>query len=200
MKELGAAALHGHSAAAGRLRLACGSSSTSFPRALPAGQGARGTFCAPGSESEKARRWLRVSKHPTPRHNFLRLFPLSSLTLLSVLESNPPGPLDRKSFLALLPWRYLSLQEAVSERKTPGPRERLGAPHPHPRHQGPAEPPFIQKDPLFCSQMALFWSLEFLSESSGMDWSHGLPPPANNVRTQYPQPFNNFKGSRDPDI
>lgn len=119
-------------------------------------------------------RGLPVCKYPTPRHDFLRLFPLSSLTQLSMLESNRPGPFDKKSFLALLPRRPLSPQAAVSERKMTGPRRRLGAPTPTSATRVPWSRPLRQKDPLLCSQMALFWSLGFLSESSGR---HGLPPP-----------------------
>ena len=180
--------------------MACGSSSTSFPRALAAGQGARGTFCAPGSESEKARRWLRVSKHPTPRHNFLRLFPLSSLTLLSVLESNRPGPLDRKILscspllaLSFTPGGGFGEKDARATRKA----RRAPPPSPPPGSGGAAlyteGPPF-----LFPDGSLLEPGISFRIVRNGLEpW---ITPAPQNVLTRYPQPFNNFKGSRDADI
>lgn len=55
------------------------------------------------------------------------------------------------------------------------------------------KPSFRPKDPLLRLQMALLWSLGFLSESAG---NHGLCPTPSNARTQCTQPFGNFKGPR----
>lgn len=99
------------------------------------------------------------------------------------------------SFLLLFPsvdfhsrWRFQSKRREGHE-KDEAPRLR-------PATRVPWSRPSSGRTSIF-PQMALLWSLGFLSESGR---NCRLPGNPNDVRTQYARPFNNFKGSRNRDI